>query len=382
MGMTVLAAVTLALVLGMFATLVRGALAMRDLTREPLPPAAGLPSVSVVVAARDEARGIEAGVRSILAQDHPAMEVTVVDDRSSDATPAILARIAAQEPRLRVVRVDELPAGWLGKNHALHLGAASAGGELLLFTDADVVLDPTALRRAAGHLQAERLDHLALGPRVIMPGWLLEVFGVVFGILFALYVRPWRVADPDDPAHVGIGAFNLIRTEAYRRLGGHELIRMRPDDDLKLGKLVKLRGLRQGFAAGSGLVSVEWYHSLREAFRGLRKNSFAGVEYRASMVLGSTLFALTVLVWPFLAPFLTSGPARWIYLATAFLLLATYAGAARHQGLPAWRGIAFPIAALMFVGVLWNSMLYVMRHRGIEWRGTHYPIEDLKANRI
>lgn len=376
--MTVLAAITVLLLTAVLLELVRAERGMTALAEADGP----VPAVSVVVAARDEAHGLERALRSLLAQDHPAMDITVVDDRSTDATPAILSRLAAEHPRLRVVRIDALPAGWLGKNHALHRGAASAPGELILFTDADVVMEPSAVRRAAAHLARQRLDHLALAPRVIMPGWLLEVFVVVFGIFFSLYSRPWRVADPDDPAHVGIGAFNLIRADAYRALGGHEAIRMRPDDDLKLGKLVKQHRLRQGFAVAVDLVRVEWYPGMREAVRGLRKNAFAGVEYRVSAVLLATLLLLVFLVWPFAAVLLLGGPARWLYLAAVAILLAMYAGAARHQGVAAWRGIAFPLGCLLFIVIVWNSMLYTLRHRGIEWRGTHYPLDELRANRV
>lgn len=379
---TALAAVTLLLSLAILAELVRGERGMVVL--RPGAPASDPPppSVSVVIAARDEEHGLEAALRSVLAQDHPALDVTVVDDRSEDATPRILARLADEHPRLRVIRVDALPAGWLGKNHALHRGAAEATGELILFTDADVVMEPSAVRVAAEHLHREGLDHLTLAPRILMPGWLLEVFVVVFGIFFSLYARPWRVGDPDDPAHVGIGAFNLIRTAAYRRLGGHEPIRMRPDDDLKLGKLVKKHRMRQGFAAAVDLLSVEWYPGVRAAVRGLRKNAFAGVGYSPALVVLATLVLLLFQVWPFVAVLVLSGVAFWLYVAVVLVLMAMYTGAALHQGRPAWRAVAFPLGCALFIVILWNSMLYTLRHRGIEWRGTHYPLDELRANRV
>lgn len=383
MFFTALAAVTLLILIAILFELVSGERRLHRLGTEPLPDASlELPSVSVVVAARDEARGIEAALRSMLGQDHPRLDLIVVDDRSEDDTPAILERLAREQPRLRVVTVSELPAGWLGKNHALHVGAAAATGELLLFTDADIVMDPTTVRRAVAHLEREGLDHLTLGPRVILPGWFLETFLVLFGIMFALFARPWRAADPDDPAHVGIGAFNLIRASAYRTIGGHEPIRMRPDDDLKLGKLVKKHRLRQGFVMGAALVSVEWYHSLGEVVRGLRKNAFAGTDYRVWMVLLATALHLALFVWPFLAVFVLGGTAGLLNTAAVVLVLLMYAGAAYHQRLPVWRGVAVPLASVLFLVVLWNSMRYTLSHRGIEWRGTHYPLEELRANRV
>lgn len=341
-----------------------------------------MPSLSIVVPARNEARGIEAGVRSLLAQDVPRLEVILVEDRSDDATPQIADRLAAEDPRLRVIHVTELPHGWLGKNHALHLGAARASGELILFTDADVVMRPDTLRRAAGMMKRRSLDHLTAGMHVDMPGWLLQVFGVSFGVFFTLFAKPWKASDPKSPAHVGIGAFNLLRAKAYRRIGGHAPIAMRPDDDMKLGKLVKKHGLRQDFVAATDHVRVEWYHTVREVFDGLLKNGYAGVDYRISLVILATVMQLAFLVWPFVGVFVTHGWTRALYGVTLAILLMIFAGAAREQRVPLWYAIGFPLGALMFLAVIWNATIYALRHDGIDWRGTHYPLAELKANRV
>lgn len=351
--------------------------------RDVAPLADGeMPSVAIVAAARNEARGIEAALRSLLRQDVPRLEVILVDDRSDDGTGEIADRLAAEEPRLKVVHVTELPPGWLGKNHALQLGADGASGELLLFTDADVVMAPDTLRRAAGHLLRGGFDHLTCGPHVDMPGWLLQTFGVFFGVMFVVFTRPWRAKDPRTTHHVGVGAFNLVRAEAYRRIGGHRAIAMRPDDDMKLGKLVKKNGLRQDLVSAPEHVRVEWYHSLGEAVRGLRKNGFAGVDYRLSLVVLATVTQLVFFVWPFAAVFVTHGATRWLYAAAVLLVLGIFAGAAREQRVPVWYGPAVPLASLLFVVVIWNATLYALVHRGIEWRGTHYPLDELKANRV
>ena len=343
---------------------------------------AEMPSISIVVAARNEARGIEAAMRSLLAQDAPRLEVVAVDDRSEDATGAILDRFAEHEPRLRVVHVTELPAGWLGKNHALWLGAGHATGELLLFTDGDVVMAPDTLRRAAAMMAAGRIDHLPAGMHVDMPGWLLQTFGVFFGVMFTIFSRPWKAKDPRSAAHVGVGAFNLIRAEAYRRIGTHRAIAMRPDDDLKLGKLVKKHGLRQDFVNAASHVRVEWYHSVREALHGLRKNGFAGVDYRLSLILLATVTQPLFLIWPYVAVWVTDGPTRLLNAVTVAAMVAVFAGAAREQRVRWWYGFAYPLAVVLFLAAIWNATLYALIHRGIEWRGTHYPLDQLRANRV
>lgn len=377
-----LAALTAALMAGIFAELGRGATRLRQLRDVPTAAPGEMPSVSIVIAARNEARGIEPALRSVLSQRGGDVEVIVVDDRSDDGTGAILDRMAAENPRLRVVHVTELPAGWLGKNHALWLGARAARGELLLFTDADVVLAPDTAARAAGYLQREGMDHLTLAPRVIMPGSLLQSFGVTFGIFFLLFTRPWKARDPRSRHHVGIGAFNLVRADAYRRMGTHQAIAMRPDDDVKLGKLVKKMGFRSDLAVGAEHVSVEWYHTLGEVVRGLRKNGFAGVDYRLSVVVFATVAMLLFFIGPFVAVWVTDGWTRGLYATSVGLMLAAYAGAAREQRAPVWHGVLFPVACVLFLVVIWNATIYALWNRGIEWRGTHYPLDALRANKI
>ncbi|HSU12891.1 glycosyltransferase [Longimicrobium sp.] len=351
--------------------------------RDVLPLGDGeMPSVTIIAPARNEERGIEAALRSLLRMDVPRLEVIVVEDRSDDGTGAILDRMAAGEPRLKVVHVTELPAGWLGKNHALELGAARATGELLLFTDADVVMAPDTLRRAAAHLVRGGFDHVAAGPHVDMPGWLLRTFGVFFGIMFVVFTRPWKVKDPRSRHHAGVGAFNLVRAEAYRRIGGHRPIAMRPDDDVKLGKLVKKHGLRSDFASAADHVRVEWYHTVGEAVRGLRKNGFAGVDYRLSLILLATVTQLLFFIWPFIAVFVTHGVTRTLYGVAVAIVLCLFAGAAREQRVPMLYGLAVPLASILFIVVIWNATLYALMHRGIEWRGTHYPLDELRANRV
>jgi cellulose synthase/poly-beta-1,6-N-acetylglucosamine synthase-like glycosyltransferase len=125
---------------------------------DSLPGEKAWPKLSLLVACRDEAANVRAALSSVLAQDYPALEVVAVDDRSGDATGAILDELAAQHPMLRVVHVTSLPEGWLGKTHALARASEAATGELLLFTDADVVFAPGALRRAASLRRGRRLQ--------------------------------------------------------------------------------------------------------------------------------------------------------------------------------------------------------------------------------
>jgi glycosyltransferase involved in cell wall biosynthesis len=333
----------------------------------------------VIVAARNEELHLEGALGSLLHLDYPTCEVIVVDDRSTDGTSAILGRLRSQYPALRTLRVDVLPQGWLGKCHALAQGARTATGDYLLFTDADIVFDPTTLRRAMAYVREKGLDHLALIPRVQMPGSLLRAMGATFGLLFTSYSRPWKASDPKSRAHIGIGAFNLVRSETYRNAGGHEAVRRCPVDDVKLGERVKRSGGRQAAVIGVGLVSVEWYRTLGGLIQGLEKNSFAAVNYRLSSVALLTLAILALSVGPVALAFFTRGWPGWaLNGASEILLLAMYCDQAKLQKIPAWTLVLFPLSLGIMLWILWRAALKTLFRGGIEWRGTFYPLGVLR----
>lgn len=369
-----LAVVTLVLVLLIAIDMVRGNRSIRFLRDQPLDVNSPAPKVSVIVAARNEARKIRPALQSLLQQDYPNIEYLVVNDRSGDETGEILDGI----PGISVVHVTELPAGWLGKNHALHLGAARATGEWLLFTDADVHMQPSAIRRAVACAR----DHLAVAPQLTMPGTMLQMFGSAFMIFFGIYARPWKAPDPRSSRHVGIGAFNLVRADVYQAIGGHSRIAMRPDDDMKLGKLIKQAGYQQQILFGDGMLSVEWYSSVAELIRGLEKNAYAAVEYRFWAVLASTLVNLAIFVWPVVALVVTNGVTWWLNVAIGMLLAAVYIDNEwTHTG-KWWQCVGLPIMAILLLWAVWRATLKTILHDGIDWRGTHYSLADLKANRV
>lgn len=346
------------------------------------PPLAEGPPVSIIVAARNEARHIGAAVRSLLAQRYSPLEIIVVDDRSTDATGALLATMAREHPELRVVTVRELPDGWLGKNHALHAGASAARGEWLLFVDADVVLDTHAVARAVRMVSALRLDHLAVAPDLVLPTWPLALVVNYFMMWFVLYLRPWRARDPRSRAFVGIGAFNLVRASSFRGVGGLTRIALRPDDDIMLGKVLKQGGARQSLASADGVARVEWYSTLPELARGFRKNAFAGLRYSYALVLFTLAGNLVLAVWPFIAVGITQGAERLLYLVAAASQVVAYAGPAVVRRTRPWLAALYPVAAVLFVGILAAAVLRTMRRGGIEWRDTFYPLERLRANRV
>lgn len=209
------------------------------------PPEPGKwPRLTLVVAARNEAAELEASLESRLREDYPDLELVVVNDRSTDATGEILDKVAARDRRVVPIHVRALPAGWLGKLHAMHRGVERASGEWILFTDADVHFQPGTLKRVVAYAEARKLDHVAALPTVWRGGALLDA--VIAFSLRAIFMsfRAWEVEDPRTHTAAGCGAFNLVRRSAYERTPGFEWMKMEVADDLGLGQMLKAYGGR------------------------------------------------------------------------------------------------------------------------------------------
>lgn len=389
MGLVVFAVLTAALWAAGYTRardVLRGVSRLADL-HPPVP--ARWPRLSVVVAARDEQGAVEEATRSLLALDYPGLQVVVVDDRSTDRTGAILDALAAEDPRLRVVHLDALPPGWLGKVHALHVGLGCAEGEWLLLTDADVHFAPDALRRAVAVAEQRQLDHFTLIPRVEASAPLLKAMQVWFGLHLVVFNRVDRVHDPASPAYLGSGAFNLVRREALVAIGGLEALRLEVLDDLGLGYRVKRAGFRSDAALGHGQIRLTWYADVKDMVRGVEKNAYAAFAgYSPARLVGvvGVVLGLEVL-----------GPLSWLALglwgpgwpwaaAVGALALVPFARAlrllCRLTGNPGWVALLFPAAAVLVMGALLRSGVKVTQAGGVSWRGTFYPLEALRAGRV
>lgn len=350
-----------------------------------LPARDGWPKLSVVVACRNEAGNVRRALSSLLAQDYPALEIVAVDDRSDDGTGAILDELASGHPALRVVRVDVLPSGWLGKTNAMHQGAAAATGDWLLFTDADVLFAPGALRRSVAWAERDGLGHAVAVPHFIAPGFGERAFVALFGLFLLISLQVDELRRPGSRAHIGVGAFNLVRRDAYRAIGGHERLRLEVADDIKLGLVLRRSGVRQGCADSGGLVSVRWQPGFLASLRGLLKNFFAGSEYRWTETLRTvvgvplaTTFPVAYLLWA------AAGGGRPAGVALAALTAALSMGllgtaARRLASGRGHEGLLLPVVGPCLAGVALASALTTTLRGAVIWRGTRYPLADLKA---
>jgi hypothetical protein len=339
---------------------------------------ADCPSLSILYAARDEAEKLPGALETFLALDYPRYEVVAVDDRSADATTEILAAAAKKDARLKSIRLDSLPPGWLGKPHALQRAYENSSGEWIVFTDADVHFAPELLRRAIALAQSKGWEHMTLLGRVEMRTIGERIALTFFGMSFLLGVKPWRVSNPRSGSFAGVGSFQLIRRSAYDALGTHRRLAMEVIDDMKLGKLAKQAGVRSGVATAKDAVSVDWHAGVANIVRGTTKNFFATTGFRPLLTCLQIIFVLLGCAFPFVALFFAHGWARVFDAIALGLALAMQTGVCREFGVSRLYALTQPIGAVIFAWMLARSTIVTLRRGGITWRGTFYPLEELK----
>jgi hypothetical protein len=287
--------------------------------------------------------------------------------------------LSLEHSALRVVHIKELPPGWLGKNHALQRGGEMACGDYLLFTDADVIFDHTALLRAVAHCEREKLDHLVVLAEFIVRERLLAMLLISGFIAMFIKYEPWKART--SPKHFfGMGAFNMVRTASYRRAGGHTPLALEVVDDICLGKLMKQGGFVQDVLLGYGTVSVEWYRNARELARGLEKNCFAMFDYQFWKLALATAVILTVRYWPWIGLFVTQGVTRWMNLGTLVIGLAMYNDLLRPTGWNRRCLVYWPFIGIVSMVTVWRGVVLTLLRDGIEWRGTHYALAELRRH--
>jgi glycosyltransferase involved in cell wall biosynthesis len=376
--------------------------------RRPVTPN-GEPRVSIIVPARNEEEDIREMLAQLLALDYSNYEIIAVNDRSTDRTGQIMDEVAASkspcgagasarvsaEPelqteadksvrstRLKVIHVSELPSGWLGKTHAMFTAGQQATGDWLLFTDADVFFKPDSLRRAVAYAEAERADHVVLFPRMIMKGWGERMMIAFFQVLFVFGHRPWKVADPKARDHMGVGAFNMVRRSVYEAVGTYRALRMEVIDDMKLGKVVKNAGFAQRNISGEDLISLHWAKGAFGIVNNLTKNFFAVLSFQWPRTVVTVVGLGCLNLGPFLGVWLAQGWARVPYVIALGSLFLIYYGISLRSAVPPYYFFLHPVSTSLFMYILLRSMFHALWNDGIVWRGTKYPLEELRKGMV
>jgi chlorobactene glucosyltransferase len=355
----------------------------RDLGDLPAEPPSDAPLVSIIVPARDERRNIEACVRSALTAAYPALEVVVVDDRSSDGTGDIARTMASADARVRVIDNPDLPAEWFGKPWACENGARAARGEILFFTDADVRHGTGLVARAVRAMRDEGWDMVSVAGRQELGSfWERVVQPQVFWMLAMRYggtesVNRSRRAEDK----IANGQCIVVTRQAYDAVGGHVAVRDQVAEDMALAQRMFAAGRRTALFVGRAELTTRMYTTLPEIMAGWRKNMFAGgreampwgragqIVLPALLLLGPLMTLAPVLVLA--AALLLPAPA-WLVAGSAIALaaqLVTWAVVYRWMEAPIGYALLFPLGAAV-VGLV--ALQAIARGADVEWKGRRY----------
>lgn len=335
------------------------------------------PMISICVPARNEERGVEACLTSMLGQDYPSFEVIVVDDNSTDATPDILQKLGEKHSNLTVIKGEPLPSDWHGKPFALYQAQKIAKGEFILFADADPVFHPDTLKTAMHIMQDRNLDFYSLLPGSVFSSfWEKAVQPVFFGFIGSM--TPFRkVNSPEFPEAMGVGAFTMIEKKLYDRIGGHESLKQEILDDIGLARVAKSFGARLLIADGQKLISIRMYHSLEEIRIGWRKNMFIAMRKSIPRAFYYIFIVIALNVTPyflFVASWINGEGLVSLSISAInlFTLLSMNFVFCKELRLSALYLLVFPLGALVFVWVMISSMSQILFKGTTEWRGRNY----------
>jgi chlorobactene glucosyltransferase len=370
---------------------------------EPMPPPIDAPLISVCIPARNEERNIRACVEAVLAQDYPNLEIIVLDDRSMDRTPEILADLIKESGSLlperseltltgtrasdlHVIKGIDLPPGWAGKPHALYQAAATARGDWFCFIDADTFLSPAALSSCLAKASETRADMFTIITFQVMGSFWEKVVMPLVMTALSVGFSPRKVNDPKRRDAIANGQFILIKRPVYNAIGGHESVKDQIVEDKAISEQVKCNGYRLIVADGHTVVKTRMYTSLPEMWEGWTKNIYLGLRDQKGLlylgVFGATVALLAALflpVWPILGliwGFNEGGWMAWTVLIESLIfwgyLIAVRARVAQIMEISPFYAFTTPLGAAVFAAMMITSAFRVISGKGVSWKGRLY----------
>jgi len=300
-------------------------------------------------------------------------EILVVNDQSSDGTAEIVRCIMNGNSKLRLLETQDLPAGWVGKNHAVALGARQASGAWLLFTDADAVHEAGAAARALQLAQEHSADLVSFSPEQITTEWYEKA---LIPFVYCRLARRFSFAavnDPDSQAAAANGQFLMIRREAYEAIGGHAGIAGEVLEDLALAQRAKAAGYRLWFTPGNGVVRVRMYRSFGAMWQGWKKNLYG--------LMGGTPWAVfreleAVFPWMPFVILLVGLKYPFALLLGVWLIIfrqMSYGSELRRNHFPFALILYYMPAVALYTGVLWASYRAYARGK-VAWKGREVAV--------
>lgn len=342
--------------------------------------------VSVLIPARNEEANIERAVRSVAVQ-RGVLEIIVADDQSSDRTGPILESLKLEFPKLRTIRIELLPAGWMGKTNALATAARVATGDWFLLTDADTEHRPESLPALLARAEREGTDLLSISPGQRVPTWWEKA---VIPLVYSGLARRFRfeeVSDPGSPVAAANGQYILIRREMYHRSGGHEAVRGEVLEDVALARRVKAMGGRILFLPGAAWAETRMYRTFGEMWEGWTKNLYALCGGKMTNILAAVVreFVLDYLPAAALAAFLfllipslgNSQALLWCSLGATISLMAVAARQWSYRSELGRLGLDCGAAGYLLLGAPIYSLLLLNSARvhamgRVRWKGREY----------
>ncbi|WP_295796135.1 glycosyltransferase family 2 protein [Mucilaginibacter sp.] len=347
---------------------------IKQLSRQPIiEPEVPL---AIIVAVRNEEEDLDMALKSLCNINYQSYRLIVINDRSTDRTAEILNDFKSSYPQINIVTINTLPEGWMGKNNAMYQGYLNSTEEWILFTDADIVFHPDAISRAMGYAIRNKLDHLTILPEMISRSSLLNSVYATFCIMPMMHMKPWEARNPKSKSSSGIGAFNLIRRDAYEKIGTHVEIKLRPDDDLQLGIKVKQAKLMQDVLAGKGYVCLEWYKNLTQFGNGLLKNSFSVSDYKLSIAIANVLLVLVSIALPMPVMFIFGTATIRLMAAGMLLFHIIYMSVIPPNKW--WYAFMIPFSGFFIGWIVLKASVITVKQGGIYWRDSFYSLKMLR----
>lgn len=334
------------------------------------------PKISFIIPACNEEETIRAALLKVLNIDYPTYQVIVVNDRSTDRTGQILDELQRDYPILEVIHISELPAGWLGKLHALQVGTESASGEYLVYADADVHFHPQFFKNTISYAQQLRLDYLSAIPHFEARSWVLRALIFAFTSLFLATTRVGSVNREREGAFAGIGVFQLIRRSFFEKTLGWRWLKLEIGDDMATALMCHQHGARARFLRATDQLSLTWYPSVSALLAGLEKNSFpVGMRFSVLRTIIASAVILLFAISPLWLISQGEGALGWLFLTlqVTFNVCSPSTGSRWHER------ICAPYISLLLIIALCRSAWKTLRQGGIFWRGTFYSTQSLKA---
>lgn len=342
-----------------------------------------LPTLSVIMPAKDEEIHIEQSVRSVLAADYPRMELILVNDRCQDRTLQIMERLANEDSRVKVLSINDLPEGWTGKTHAMFEASRLATGEVFLFTDADVVMRPDALLRTVNYLMSNDLDMLSLLPGFTRRGFMEDGVHIHMALGIAFFYPLTEVNDQAKPAGLASGCFIMMTKAMYERMGTWKRLRKELTEDVALSKVVKAEGGKLRVLRAGDLVCTRPFEKLSEVCMFWKRTFYGGLDKSVTKLLRLTMnyLVLTLLSAVFVGSSIMwlrgepSIPMTVLFVLAALAMVATVLPLIIliKQEKGHWPyGLTVPIGTIISAWVTFTTAVTILTNDGIRWRGSVY----------